>query len=63
VSEPWEPEKAEANLRKHGVGFPEATTVDEDEHAWSREDVAHSTGEQRYHVVGRSDQDRVLFVS
>ena len=63
MSEPWDPEKAEANLRKHGVGFPEATTVDEDEHAWFREDVAHSAGEQRHRVVGTSDQDRVLFVA
>jgi uncharacterized protein len=63
VSEPWDPEKAEANLRKHGVGFPEAMTVDDDEHRWSRDDVAHSTSERRFRVVGMSDHLRVLFVA
>ena len=60
MSDPWDPEKAETNLRKHGVGFPEATTVDEDEHGWTREDVPHSTSEQRYRVVGISELGRVL---
>jgi uncharacterized DUF497 family protein len=63
VSEAWNREKAEANFRKHGVGFPEATTVDEDEHAWSQEDSKHSAGEQRYRVIGMSDRGRVLFVA
>jgi uncharacterized DUF497 family protein len=63
VREPWDREKAEANLRKHGVGFAEATTVDEDEHAWRREDDSHSAGEQRHVVVGLSERGRVLFVA
>ena len=63
MSEPWDPAKAEANLRKHGVGFPEATTVDEDDFAWSREDAEHSAGEQRYRVIGISERGRLLFVA
>jgi len=34
----WDPPKAEANLRTHGVGFAEAVTVLEDDFALTRED-------------------------
>lgn len=34
----WDPRKAEANLRTHGVSFAEAATVLEDDFALSRED-------------------------
>jgi uncharacterized DUF497 family protein len=34
----WDPPKAKANLRDHGVGFPEAATVLEDELALTGED-------------------------
>jgi len=34
----WDPRKAEANLRAHGVGFAEAVTVLEDDYALTRED-------------------------
>ena len=35
----WDPPKAEANLRAHGVSFAEAVTVLEDDFALTREDV------------------------
>ena len=34
----WDPRKAEANLREHGVSFAEAATVLTDEYALTRED-------------------------
>lgn len=34
----WDPAKAEANLRKHGVAFAEAATVLADDDALTRED-------------------------
>jgi uncharacterized protein len=34
----WDPPKAEANLRTHGVSFTEAVTVFEDDFALTRED-------------------------
>jgi uncharacterized DUF497 family protein len=34
----WDPEKAAANLRAHGIRFAEATTVLEDPFAITRED-------------------------
>ena len=36
----WDPPKAEANLRAHGVSFAEAVTVLEDDFALTREDSA-----------------------
>jgi uncharacterized DUF497 family protein len=63
VSEPWDPAKAEANLRKHGVGFPEAVTLEDDQAAWWRDDEDHSTTEGRYVVVGMSYVGRILFVA
>ena len=63
MSEPWDPEKAEANLRKHGVGFPEAITLEDDPFAWWRDDDEHSTTERRSIVVGMSHTGRILFVA
>lgn len=55
----WDPAKAEANLRTHGVGFPEAATVLEDDLALTREDPAAS-GEQRFVTLGRSGIGNLL---
>ena len=63
MSEPWDPGKAEANLRKHGIGFPEAVTLEDDEYAWWRDDDEHSMAERRYIVVGMSHVGRILFVA
>ena len=43
----WDPPKAEANLRTHGVGFAEAVTVLEDDYALTREDP-DAVDEQRF---------------
>jgi hypothetical protein len=37
----WDPEKAHANFRKHGVAFTEAVTVFADPYAVDRVDLAH----------------------
>ena len=55
----WDPAKAEANLRGHGVEFPEAATVLEDELALTREDPA-ALGEQRFVTLGRSGLGNLL---
>ena len=48
----WDPRKAEANLRAHGIGFAEAVTVLEDAFALTREDL-DSVGEQRFRASKR----------
>jgi len=57
----WDPAKAEANLREHGVGFPEAATVLEDQRALTREDPA-AEGEQRFVTLGASGLGNLLVV-
>jgi uncharacterized DUF497 family protein len=58
----WDPAKATANLRKHGVGFDEARTVFEDEEALLIPDPDHSVGEERFVLLGMSHVARVLVV-
>jgi uncharacterized protein len=59
----WDPEKEEANLRKHGVPFTEAVTVFGDPLSMNMPDPDHSEGEQRFIVLGMSDRYRLLVVS
>ncbi len=57
----WDPVKAEANFRRHGVRFSEAATVLEDERAISREDP-DVVGEQRFVTLGLSGVGNLLVV-
>jgi len=59
----WDPEKAEANLSKHGVSFAEAVTAFGDPLSMNMPDPDHSEGEQRFIVLGVSDRYRLLVVS
>ena len=59
----WEPEKALSNERKHGVSFPEATSVFGDPLAMTFRDPDHSFGEQRWLTFGISSVERLLIVS
>jgi uncharacterized DUF497 family protein len=57
----WDPEKAAANLQKHGIPFSYAVDALEDEYALTREDP-HAQGEQRFVTVGMDGLGRVLTV-
>ncbi len=59
----WDPKKADANERKHDVGFQEAATVFGDPLAMTFADPDHSDHEQRYITFGLSRQTRLLVVS
>jgi uncharacterized DUF497 family protein len=54
----WDPEKAAANLRKHGVSFGEAASVFADPLALYSEDPNHP---ERTRVIGASARPRLLF--
>jgi hypothetical protein len=58
----WDPRKAAANLRKHGVSFEEARTVFLDENALLRPDEDHSDEEDRFVMLGLSGRMRTLVV-
>jgi uncharacterized protein len=59
----WDAEKAEANLKKHGVSFDEAKTVFRDPMYLIFADPDHSISERRFLAVGTSEANRLLFVS
>ena len=59
----WDPEKAKANLSKHGVSFVEAVTVFGDPLSMNMSDPDHSEDEHRFIVMGMSDRYRLLVVS
>ena len=59
----WDAIKATANLRKHGVSFEEASTVFNDMSAREAFDDLHSDDEDRFHLLGISEHDRLLVVS
>lgn len=57
----WDPPKAQANLRAHGVSFAEAVTVLEDDFALTREDPA-AADEPRFVTPGLSNLGSLLVV-
>ncbi len=59
----WDPKKAAANERKHGVAFQEATTVFSDPLAITFADPDHSFDEDRYITFGFTRLERLLVVS
>lgn len=60
MSPEWDPEKAAANLRKHGVDFADAVGVLEDPRAVTIPDDA--ADEKRFVTVGMDLLGRVLVV-
>lgn len=59
----WDDTKANANWRKHGVSFQEATTIFGDPLAGTFHDPDHSQGEERWLTVGISAEGRLLVVA
>ena len=58
----WDPNKAVANRRKHGVGFEQAATVFRDTLAISIYDEDHSETEERWVTLGRAENEQLLVV-
>jgi uncharacterized DUF497 family protein len=59
----WDPAKAEANLKDHGVSFDEATTVFRDTLSITISDPDHSDFEDRFIDIGVSHRMQLLVVS
>lgn len=57
----WDPLKARANFRAHGIGFAEAATALDDEFALTREDPG-AEDEPRFVTLGLSDVGNLLVV-
>ena len=58
----WDPLKAAANKRKHGISFDEAATAFDDDEGIVIDDPEHSKGEDRFILLGMSRSLRLLIV-
>ena len=59
----WDPVKSEANERKHGVTFHEASTAFGDPLSIAIGDPDHSESEERFLLLGRSAAGRLLSIA
>lgn len=57
----WDPDKADANLFKHGIDFADAVGVFEDPFALTQEDP-HSYAESRFLTLGLDSLGRLVVV-
>lgn len=58
----WHEAKSRENLKKHGVSFEEAKSVFFDEYAIQFYDEEHSSEEDRFIMLGMSNEARALIV-
>ena len=58
----WDPVKAEANRRKHGVTFEEAEQVLDGDQTYERPDIASRLDDDRVRTIGFSRRARLLVV-
>lgn len=58
----WHRKKAEANLKKHKVGFEEAVSVFYDPLSATFHDPGAWGGEERFVTIGHSSRQRLLVV-
>jgi uncharacterized protein len=58
----WDTEKAESNLKKHGVSFEEAATVFFDPLSLTIPDPLHSEEANRFVTIGLSNQHHPIVV-
>lgn len=58
----WDENKNQINQHKHGISFEESMTVFYDDEALLEYDEQHSTDEDRFRILGRSDMGKLLLV-
>ena len=56
----WDADKAEENMRKHGISFAEAAETFSDPFGFVLRDDKHSGKEERFYWVGKSESGTVL---
>jgi len=52
----WDKNKAERNLKKHGINFSDATAVFGDPFELTINDPEHSVSEYRFLSIGKTEQ-------
>jgi uncharacterized protein len=56
----WHKDKEILNIKKHNISFSEASTVFDDYFALYIEDEAHSINEERFVIIGYSNQNKLI---
>lgn len=59
----WDFQKAKMNSKKHGITFEEASSVFADPLSETFADSRHSIGEERFLIIGKSEQGLILVVA
>jgi uncharacterized protein len=59
----WDPPKAVANLRKHGISFELASTIFVGPGLLTASDLRHSIAEERWFSIGLASDGKVLSVA
>jgi uncharacterized protein len=59
----WDPARARANLRTHGIDLADASAVFEDERALTMTDQLTAVDEQRFVTLGRDTLGRIVVVA
>ncbi|WP_204102734.1 MULTISPECIES: BrnT family toxin [Spirulina sp. CCY15215] len=59
----WDEQKANLNLKKHGINFEDAKAVFVDPLAYIFDDEWHSMGEKREIIIGHNLKNYLLLVS
>lgn len=63
ISFEWDEGNAHKNREKHNVSNQEAEELFFNEPLIVSEDIKHSDNEKRYHGLGKTNKNRMLFVS
>ncbi len=58
----WDENKNQINIKKHGIDFKEAKSVFYDDNAILFDDIEHSEDEDRFILLGISDQSNICIV-
>jgi uncharacterized DUF497 family protein len=58
----WDPNKESINIKKHGVTFEQAAYVFADQFSLSMFDDEHSDQEERWVILGKSNNEMILLV-
>ncbi len=59
----WDFQKAEINLKKHGISFEEAASVFFDDFSRIKWDPDHSIDEDRFIILGNSNKNKLLTIA
>lgn len=62
ISFEWDKGNTDKSYKKHGISISEAEEIFLDEEVKIEDDVKHKQQEQRFIAIGRTTEDKVLFI-